>query len=183
MRKISSWLSTFIFCFLFWELLVWSVNPRELLLGAAVAAAAAWFACPFFIHDDPWFLFQPIRILNMVKYAFLLLWEMIKANVSMAKIVLSRNPDEKMNPGVIRVAADPAIKSSYGLALVSNSITLTPGTITMYVAEDETGQNYYYVQWIDVTETERGKAGEMIKGRIERGAAGIWGVKENPEAK
>lgn len=156
-------------------LLVWNVNPRELLLGAAVSAAAAWFACPFFIHNDPWFLFHPKRIVSVIRYAFLMLWEIIKANVSMAKLVLSKNPSDEINPGIIRIAADPQIRSGYGLAMVSNSITLTPGTITMYVAEDETGQNYYYVQWINVTETDRDKAGEIIKGRMERGVCGIWG--------
>ena len=58
--------------------------------------------------------------------------------------------------------------------MVANSITLTPGTITMNVAEDESGKNYYYIQWIDVAEKDRGKAGEIIKGRMERAIARIW---------
>lgn len=44
----------------------------------------------------------------------------------------------------------------------------------MNVAEDESGKNYYYIQWIDVAEKDRGKAGEIIKGRMERAIARIW---------
>lgn len=174
--KISAWLSTFIFCWLFWELLVWSLGLREVLLGLVVSAAAAAFACRFFIHRDAWFLCSLSRILHLIGYSFgPFLLEVIKANFSMAKIVLSKNPAEKLHPGIIRISGDPAIRSSYGLAMVSNSITLTPGTITMYVAEDESGQNYYYVQWIDVQEQDREKAGEIIKGRMERNIVKIWG--------
>lgn len=182
MRKFSSWFSTFIFCYLFWELLVWSVAPRELLLGAVVSACIAFFACPLFIHNDSWFLFHPVRILRLIGYSVgIFLREVIKANIAMAKVVLSRDPSLHMHPGVIRIAADPRLKTDYGLAMVSNSITLTPGTITMYVAEDDAGQNYYYVQWMDVTEQDREKAGEIIKGRMERSIAGIWGTEEGAQ--
>lgn len=180
MKKYSAWLSTFIMCFLFWEVLVWSVRPRELLLGLLVSACTAYFACPFFIHKNPRFLYHPVRLLRLVGYCFYpFLWEVIKANISIAKVVLSKNPSDHIHSGVIRIKADPRIRSDYGLAMVSNSITLTPGTITMYVADDDAGDNYYYVQWMDVTETDREKAGDIIKGRMERSIAKIWG--ENTE--
>ncbi|MBQ8935039.1 MAG: Na+/H+ antiporter subunit E, partial [Oscillospiraceae bacterium] len=98
--------------------------------------------------------------------------EVIKANLSMAKLVLSPKLDYKA--GIIRVPGSENIKSEYGLAMVSNCITLTPGTITMDVAEDEDGKNYYYVHWIDVAETDRDKAGQAIKGRMERWIGRIW---------
>ena len=40
-NKFCAWLSTFILCFLFWMLLVWSVAPRELILGVVIAAIVA----------------------------------------------------------------------------------------------------------------------------------------------
>ena len=57
--------------------------------------------------------------------------------------------------------------------MLANSITLTPGTITMDIAEQD-GQDYYYIHWIDVTETDREKAGNVIKGRLENGIRRIW---------
>ena len=99
--------------------------------------------------------------------------ELIKANVAMARIVLSPGLDG-YKPGVIRIPAAKNIRSLYGLDMVANSITLTPGTITMEVAEDTQGDNYFYVQWASVEETDREKAGDIIKGRMENWIGRIW---------
>lgn len=44
----------------------------------------------------------------------------------------------------------------------------------METAQDEEGRNYYYVHWIDVAETDRDKAGDAIKGTMERWIGRIW---------
>ena len=65
------------------------------------------------------------------------------------------------------------LTKDYGEAMLANSITLTPGTITLDIAEQD-GKNYYYIHWIDVAETDRDKAGEVIKGRMENWIRRIW---------
>ena len=90
----------------------------------------------------------------------------------MAKLVLS--PKLSYKPGILRIPGSPNLTSDYGIAMVSNCITLTPGTITMETAQDEEGRNYYYVHWIDVAETDRDKAGDAIKGTMERWIGRIW---------
>ena len=40
-NRFTDWLSTFILCFLFWLLLVFSLQPREILLGLIVSAIVA----------------------------------------------------------------------------------------------------------------------------------------------
>ncbi len=173
-NKFCAWLSTFILCFLFWMLLVWSVAPRELILGVVIAAIVAGFTSKFFIHNQAFYLYNPVRLAILVFYLVIVfLWEMIKANVSMAAIVLSPNMKD-YKPGIIRVPAGEKPSSTYGMALLSNCITLTPGTITLDVAEDEEGNNYYYIHWIDVAETDRVKAGEAIKGTMEKWIGRIW---------
>ena len=92
------------------------------------------------------------------------------AGINMAKICFGGCTN--INPGIVKVPT--AMKSDYGLAAVSNSITLTPGTITMETAEDENGQNYLYVHWIDVKETDPEKAGEAIKGTMEKALKEVW---------
>ena len=77
-------------------------------------------------------------------------------------------------PGILRVPTADRPASAYGLAMVANCITLTPGTITLDVAEDEEGKNYYYIHWINVTETDRVKAGQIIKGTMEKWIGRIW---------
>ena len=173
-NKFCAWLSTFILCFLFWMLLVWSVAPRELILGVVIAAVVAAFTSKFLIHDQAFYLFNPVRLAILIFYLVIVfLWEMIKANVSMVSIVLSPNMKD-YKPGIIRVPAGEKPSSTYGMSLVSNCITLTPGTITLDVAEDEDGKNYYYIHWIDVAETDREKAGDAIKGTMEKWIGRIW---------
>ena len=172
--KFAAWLSTFLFCLLFWLLLTLSLAPREIFWGVIISAIVAAFANRFLIHHKAFYLYNPVRLVLLVVYCCtVFLWEVIKANVNMAKIVLSPSL-RNYQAGIIRVPGSPDVKSEYGLAMVSNCITLTPGTITMDVAEDEQGNNYYYVHWIDVAETDRDKAGEAIKGRMERWIGRIW---------
>ena len=156
----SAWLSTFVFCFLFWLLLTWSVHPLGLLMDAIFSAAVAAFTAKFFIHSKAF-------------HIFVFFWEMVKANLSMVGIVLTGKRNHCQS-GIIRVPADKELKSEYGLAMVSNCITMTPGTITVDVAEDEEGNNYYYVHWIDVAEMDREKAGDIIKGTMEKWIGRIW---------
>ena len=173
-NKFCAWLSTFIFCFLFWMLLTWSVALRELVLGVVIAAIVAAFTSKFLIHNQAFYLYNPVWLALLVFYLVIVfLWEMIKANLSMASIVLSPNMKD-YKPGIIRVPAGEKPSSTYGMALLSNCITLTPGTITLDVAEDEKGNNYYYIHWIDVAETDRVKAGEAIKGTMEKWIGRIW---------
>ena len=87
----------------------------------------------------------------------------------MAKRAL--NPKLPINPGIIRVPAD--VPTEYGKTMLANSITLTPGTITMDIDERD-GQCWYYIHWIDVQETNRVQAGEAIKGRMEKWLRRIW---------
>ena len=167
------WLSTFVVCYVLWLLLVWSLAIRELVLGAIVAAVAAWFSGRFFVHKNPAHMFAPARLAAMLVYCLgVFMWELIKANVNMVRLVFS--PKMNFNPGIIRVPGSKEITSEYGLAMVANSITLTPGTITLDLSEDDEGNNYYYIHWIDVTETDREKAGEIIKGTMEKWIGRIW---------
>ena len=88
--RFTAWLSTAIVCFLFWMLLTWSFAPRELILGGIVSVIVAAFACRFFIHSRAFYLYNPVRLILLVFYCVIIFfWEIIKANVSMAKLVLS----------------------------------------------------------------------------------------------
>ena len=78
---------------------------------------------------------------------------------------------KKINPGIVKVPVD--LKSDYGQAALANSITLTPGTITMDITEEE-GQTYYYIHWIDVTAPSGKEAGDAIKGTLEKGLRRVW---------
>lgn len=162
-------LATFVVSYGFWILLTWSFAGQELITGAVVSLAVALFSARFFIHDKAARLIKPKNLGSLIVYVFVFLWELIKANVDMAKRCFGgcRN----VNPGVIKVPVD--LNGDYAEAMLANSITLTPGTITLDIAEQD-GQTYYYIHWIDVTETDGKKAGDIIKGRMENWIRRIW---------
>jgi multicomponent Na+:H+ antiporter subunit E len=168
--KVSAIAATFLVCFVFWVVLDFSFKLEELLAGAIVSLLVALFSARFFIHEDARWFFNAAHFFAMVKFWFCtFIREMINANISMAKICFGGC--KNINPGIVKIPTE--MKSDYGLAAISNAITLTPGTITMEVTE-ENGQNYLYVHWIDVKETDPEKAGEAIKGTLENGLRRVW---------
>ena len=169
--KYPAVFATFIVCFVFWVLLDFSFKVEEIVTGAAVSLLVALFTSRFFIHEDARWFFNLSRLFALVRYwCVTFIGELVKANVNMAKICFGGC--KAINPGIVKVPT--GMKSDYGLAAVSNSITLTPGTITMETAEDADGQNWLYVHWIDVAETDPEKAGEAIKGTLEKGLRRVW---------
>ena len=70
----------------------------------------------------------------LIAYTAVLIWEMIKSNYAVIVIIL--NKKKKISPAVVKVKIP--LKKSFSRMLLSNSITLTPGTITI----DQNGDEY-----------------------------------------
>ena len=70
---------------------------------------------------------------GMIKYFPWLLWEIIKSNVEVARIIIS--PRMEIQPHIFTVEASQS--SELGNVVYSHSITLTPGTVTVDVADGE----------------------------------------------
>ena len=168
--KFPSFLITFAISYLFWIFLTWSVEPQELVAGAVVCVAVALFSARFFVHNDGTGFGNPLKIFVSLYYSFVIfIIELFKANWDMAKRCYGGC--KKVNPGIVKVPVE--LKSDYGLANLANSITLTPGTITMEITEED-GQNYFYVHWIDVTKPSGKEAGDEIKGVLEKWVGRVW---------
>lgn len=171
-RRFRSILATFIPCYLFWMLLTMSLETKELLYGVAVCGLTAWFASGFFIQNEAtaFKLLNPVRIvLLLIYFCFIFMWELIKANCAMAKTVLT---GRRLKQCIIKVPVH-GITDYYGLAVLADCITLTPGTITMEVSREE-DQIFMYVQWLIMETEDPEAAGEIIKGRMERWIGRIW---------
>lgn len=80
-------------------------------------------------------------------YFFVLIKEIIKANIMVAKIVLQPKIDIK--PGIIRVPI--RTKTNIGITGIANTITLTPGTLTLDISDDESA---LFVHSIDATDPQ-----------------------------
>jgi multicomponent Na+:H+ antiporter subunit E len=125
---------------LFWVLLNGSVANDVLIVGIAVSAAIALF----FRGNLAWFSelrLTPRALATTVAYVFYYLKELVKSNVNVAAIVLS--PDLPVHPGIVKVRT--RLKNPMGRMLLANSITLTPGTLTV----DMDGE-WLYIHWVNV---------------------------------
>ena len=154
----------------FWVLLTWSFTVQELTAGAVVSLAVALFSARFFIHEKSFWLLNPAKFFSLLYYVLIVFpIELVKANWDVAKRCYGGC--KNVNPGIVKVPVD--LESEYGQSMLANSITLTPGTITMDITEED-GQTYYYVHWIDVTAPSGKEAGDAIKGTLEKGVGRVF---------
>ncbi|MFH0797419.1 MAG: Na+/H+ antiporter subunit E [Candidatus Omnitrophota bacterium] len=93
-------------------------------------------------------------------YIPIFIYYCIVANLDVAYRVLS--PEMPINPGIVKVKT--SLKSRVGLTALANSITLTPGTMTVDLSED----GYLYIHWINVQAQDVEKASRIIVSQFEK---------------
>lgn len=92
-----------------------------------------------------------VRPLRAFVFALYFLWQVVKANVSLALVVIA--PRERIQPGIIGVPIRDC--SDALVTLIANSFTLTPGSLTIEVLEDPT---IIYVHVLQLDDPERVRA-------------------------
>ncbi|MCK5696909.1 MAG: Na+/H+ antiporter subunit E [Gammaproteobacteria bacterium] len=137
---------------LFWLMLNNSLALDSLLIGIVVSLIITILFCSglsFFTE----FRFTPKAFVAGILYYIYFFKELIKANFRLAIIVLS--PSLPINPGIVKVRTQ--LKSRMGRLMLANSITLTPGTLTM-----ELEGEWIYVHCVNVTSTDTEEATAQI---------------------
>lgn len=84
---------------------------------------------------------------TLVKFVGFVFWSIIKANIEVAKVVLSPRMD--VRPGIVAVPLD--VQSNLGITVLANVITLTPGTLSVDVASD---RRTLYIHTINVDDPD-----------------------------
>ena len=102
---------------------------------------------------------SPRALAYGIAYVFVFLGELFKANIDVAFRVLK--PQLPIRPGIVRVRTN--LQSRLGRMLLANSITLTPGTITV-----DTDGDVFYVHWINVAGEDIEDATNRIVAKFER---------------
>ncbi|MFZ4815871.1 MAG: Na+/H+ antiporter subunit E [Phototrophicaceae bacterium] len=75
-------------------------------------------------------------LVGWVVYIALLLQEVFNSAVSVSKIVLSRHPEDHLDPGLIRVPTQDATHNEIITALSAHAITITPGQLIVDIERD-----------------------------------------------
>lgn len=107
----------------FWVLLVNEISAGQLLMGALLAGAVTFFARTS-IGAEP---LPPRRLGAAVRLAMLFAYDIVAANVAVARAVLS--PRLPIAPRLVRVPLD--IGEPKAIALLAAMVTLTPGTVSV----------------------------------------------------
>ena len=136
----------------------WDV--QSIVIGLGVAALCAIVLPSSIVAGHSLKMLNPLRWFWGAVYVFVLAYEILKANLQVAYIVI--HPDLPVRPGVVRVRT--TLKTTAARAALANSITLTPGTFTLDV-DDEAG--VLYVHWLTVEAEGEEEASRIIAGRFE----------------
>lgn len=123
----------FTFLFLFWLILNASITLEIVIFGAIFSALVTMFSYKVTRVSSSLEKKAFKKIGLIIKYLLILVVEIIKANIDVIKLVLSRNPE--LSPTLKTIKVD--LKSRVSLVALANSITLTPGTITVSMNKNE----------------------------------------------
>lgn len=117
--------------FLLWIIFNGSFTLEICLFGLVIAGALLAFACRFVDYslDKEWRFYKSIFL--FLRYCCLLVKEIVKANMSAIRLILTQK--EEIEPVLVSFRSD--LKTHVGKAMLANAITLTPGTITVTLEE------------------------------------------------
>ena len=137
--RFAHGLFLFFLVFGLWLLLVGNLDPAELVAGLLVALIVTLASRPHLTILTGLRL-TPSAIVPFINYLGVFFIALIRANLDMARRVLS--PSLPLDPAVVEVKT--TLKSPLGRLILANSITLTPGTLTVDVQNE-----ILLIHWVD----------------------------------
>ena len=120
-NSISLW----VFLYAFWLLLSGHYTPLLMGFGAVSCGLVVYIAHRMDVIDHEG---HPSHLsLKILPYWVWLCWEIVKSNIDVAKVILS--PKLPISPVMFKTKASQS--QELGQVIYANSITLTPGTVTV----------------------------------------------------
>lgn len=123
----------YVIFFLIWIIFNGQFTLEIAAFGLVIAGAVYWFICKFMDYNPRSDLILCKRFFLLLHYIFVLLKEILKANAAVFKMVYSAK--YQLEPAVVHFTT--TLNSSFARILLANSITLTPGTITVSLNDNE----------------------------------------------
>jgi len=151
------WFMCLLAVFALWMLLFWSLDPWVILTGAFFALLVGTLLGEVY-PDRLEKVLNPRRWLYAMLYLPYFLFYCVKANLDVMLRVV--HPDVPIRPGIVKVRT--TLTGEMAKTFLANSITLTPGTLTV----DIDGQDFY-VHWINIDTDDPARRTAEICGRFE----------------
>ncbi len=139
-----------------WLLLNQTLAPGQVLLGLSLSVLLAWFS------DD----LRPLRstlrrVDSAIGLLFIVLWDIVRSNFAMARIVLGLVGRRQIRSVFLKVPLD--LRDDHGLAALACIVTSTPGTVWAGLSPDRATLTLHV---LDVR--DEGRWIRTIKQRYER---------------
>jgi len=139
-------------------------NLSEIILGGLVAIIVSTI-----ISKNVDYSFDLKILVKLLKFIFiyipLFIYKLVIANFDVAYRVLS--PSLPINPGFVKVKTK--LNGNIGKLTLANSITLTPGTLSIDVDDEN-----IYIHWIDINGENNNEYKKEICGSFEKVLGGIF---------
>lgn len=143
----------FLISYAFYLVLGGLASTADVVTGAITAAIVAALLTRI-AFERPLSRTSGRVLLRWLIYVPILLWEIAKANIHVAYVVL--HPRLPIDPGIVRFR--PALRHGLPVTTLANSITLTPGTLTVDVRERD-----FFVHHLTASSRE-----DLLEGTLER---------------
>jgi len=152
------YVTLFILSLILWLLLTFKLTLPNFIVGAVISIITSWIFGRYFFRNVYKFL-EPHRYFWLFVYFFVFLWACLKANIDVAYRVL--HPAMPIKPGIVKVRT--WLRSDFARTILANSITMTPGTISVDIIGD-----YLYIHWIYVHSEDPEVYTRLILGSFEK---------------
>ena len=156
---------TFLILFGLWIPLSGLFDLFHLSLGVISCALVSWSSRDLLFKEQKVEKRHFLQLIRFLKYLPWLIYQIILANIYVMKLVLDPKMSALIDPHIIRFKTK--LKEDLPLTTFANSITLTPGTITVLIKE-----GYFYVHSIS-----KKVADDLLTGEMEQKVSEIY--KEN----
>ena len=126
----------FLLLFAFWMALAGSLKTKFVIYGIITAATTVWLCYPLLLVPNrdgskKYFVFG-VPIFKFISYTGWLMWQLVLANIDVLKATTSQELD--IDPKVVRFYF--RVDNPMAYVVLANSITLTPGTVTLNVDDE-----------------------------------------------
>lgn len=130
-----SMIITYIVMFAFWIVMSGKFDFFHLALGLLSCGLVTWLSHDLlFAGHTKRFGDLVIEFGRFLRYTVWLSWQIVLANIHIAGLALSPKAMERIDPGMIRFKT--VLKTDFARFVLANSITLTPGTVTVRIDGD-----------------------------------------------
>jgi multicomponent Na+:H+ antiporter subunit E len=153
----------FVIAFIIWVIGAWpfvdgKIDGQVVIAGLIASAIVAVLFHEILPKEHRVFI-SPVRVFWAVVYIPVFFYYVIKANLDVVYRAL--HPKMPIRPGIVKIKT--SLKTDSGITALANSITLTPGTLTVDLTDD----GYLYIHWINVKSDDIEQATKFIAQRFE----------------